>query len=435
MSDLTVVQIKQMKAKESHYKVRVSKGLFVGIAKDGIKTFFIRYSAKGKQRDYSVPRVFGDKSDAGHITLADARSLAAQISAMGKAGIDYQEKLTLDASEAAKSAESHRTASLTVADLYTDWFSTLTRQDKGASIAAGFKTQILPLIGAKKLQDIEEGDIKATLKPISDSGHHRTAHVRLSELKQMFLWGTKRKPYKTVLDNPTSNLEVTDVTFAGYKETKRERTLSEDEIKHLASLLPDAKLPTYVEHAIYIALSCCTRIGETLMARWENVDFAASEWFIPEVDTKGKSPAHRVFLSEFARKQFEQLKEISGESEWCFPSMDGKTHIGVKTPTKLIADRQKDSPLQKRTSKSKSLLLTGGKWTPHDLRRTGATLMQRVKVDMHIADLVLNHAQPNKMMATYQHYDYWNEKVNAWQLLGQYLEGLVKQDDIFTETA
>lgn len=52
-----------------------------------------------------------------------------------------------------------------------------------------------------------------------------------------------------------------------------------------------------------------------------------------------------------------------------------------------------------------ALFLSGGDWTPHDLRRTGATLLQSLGVTLEIIERVLNHTEPNKLRLTYQRYD------------------------------
>ncbi|AWM80609.1 hypothetical protein DKL61_09750 [Gammaproteobacteria bacterium ESL0073] len=64
-----------------------------------------------------------------------------------------------------------------------------------------------------------------------------------------------------------------------------------------------------------------------------------------------------------------------------------------------------------------------GDWTPHDLRRTGATLMQKLKVDPMIIDRCQNHiTHASKVRRHYQLYDYADEKKEAWFKLGEYLD-------------
>ena len=74
-----------------------------------------------------------------------------------------------------------------------------------------------------------------------------------------------------------------------------------------------------------------------------------------------------------------------------------------------------------------SLKLPGGHWHIHDLRRTGATLMQNCGVPPHVIEAVLNHTEPNRMKRIYQQHKYEKEMRDAWLLLGAYLDKLMKK--------
>ena len=82
-------------------------------------------------------------------------------------------------------------------------------------------------------------------------------------------------------------------------------------------------------------------------------------------------------------------------------------------------------PMTNRAKNADALLLAGGDWVPHDLRRTGATLMQSIKVAPAIIERVLNHVEPSKLIRTYQTYDYAEEKREAWNRLGNKLTDLI----------
>lgn len=60
-----------------------------------------------------------------------------------------------------------------------------------------------------------------------------------------------------------------------------------------------------------------------------------------------------------------------------------------------------------------------GIWTPHDLRRTGATMMRQLGVSLDIIDRCQNHIlHGSKVRRHYMHHDYANEKRAAWAALG-----------------
>jgi len=87
---------------------------------------------------------------------------------------------------------------------------------------------------------------------------------------------------------------------------------------------------------------------------------------------------------------------------------------------------------QSRTDNRRSdntLVLAGGKngaWTPHDLRRKGATMMQALGISLDIIDRCQNHVlSGSKVRRSYMHHDYADEKRDAWAELGIKLTALI----------
>ena len=81
-----------------------------------------------------------------------------------------------------------------------------------------------------------------------------------------------------------------------------------------------------------------------------------------------------------------------------------------------------------RSKDNQALVLTGGKWTPHDLRRSGATIMGDLGINSDVIDKCLNHTEENKMKRIYQRQGLEKEQAHAWQVLGDRLNLLVNMD-------
>ncbi|HHK4378251.1 TPA: site-specific integrase, partial [Pseudomonas aeruginosa] len=129
--------------------------------------------------------------------------------------------------------------------------------------------------------------------------------------------------------------------------------------------------------------------------------------------------------SPFAIQQFKAVKAFSSASEWCYPNTKNSGPVCSKTVTKQLGDRQRlpdQGILSNRSANAQALLLPGGKWTPHDLRRTGATIMTALGVLPEVAERCLNHTEENKVKRTYQRHSYAKEMAEAWQTLGEYLQ-------------
>ena len=338
----------------------------------------------------------------------------------------------------------------TFADLFDAWIADgVSREDGNAELKRTFGRDILPVLGDRPIRTLTDTDLRDALRRVGrERGRGRTAERMLSELRQMFRWADKRQPWRGLLvdGNPAELVERKQVVAADYVPGVRDRTLSPDEIRELRDVFAktgeqyqaaddkrtaDRPLQPTTQLAMWICLSTCCRIGELLMARWEHIDLDAGQWFVPGANTKTKTD-WMVYLSPFALRQFKALHELTGDKPWCFPARGVDNHVCVKSASKQIGDRQMQfkerKPLKNRRHDN-SLVLAGGangEWTPHDLRRTGATMMQALGVSLDIIDRCQNHVLAgSKVRRHYLHHDYADEKREAWNKLGAELEAIL----------
>ena len=322
-------------------------------------------------------------------------------------------------------AETQQTR-ITVSDLFERWATVelIRRKDAGKEIRRMFQKDVLPTLGQLAVEDVRKGHITAVTDVLLARGVTRMAKLIFSLIRQMFRYAVDRD----IIDHdPTASIRKARI---GGKPTERDRVLSEEEIRNLSRQLSSAKIAVTTECALWLALATGCRIGELLRAEWQHVNSDSREWFIPGENSKNGRP-HTVYLSDFAIRHFEALRAINGSSLWCFPNRPGDAHVCVKTVTKQLGDRQRGenaNPLSGRSSHTDALSLSGGKWTPHDLRRTAASLMTALGVLPDVADKCLNHAEESRVKRTYQRYNYDAEKREAWHLLGSRLTVLTSPD-------
>lgn len=332
------------------------------------------------------------------------------------------ERNRLDAAEALQ-------ARMTVNDLFDQWATTKlkNRKDGGAEIRRSFSKDVLPKIGKLAAEDVKKSHILAITDAILARGVNRMAKRIFADLRQMFRFAERRD---IIQQDPTAKIPKKDV---GEKDVERDRVLSESEIRELRDKLPEGRFLHSTQFAIWIQLATCCRIGEILAAKWEHVDLDNATWRIPEENSKN-GKAHIVHLSPFAIDKFQKLKAINGTGEWCYPDRTGEKAVCPKTITVQIRDRQRGKALSNRSSAPDALILSGGEWTPHDLRRTGATMMTKLGVLPAVVEKCLNHTEQNSVTRTYQRHDYANEQREAWRLLGDRLELLLNSnaDNVIT---
>lgn len=310
----------------------------------------------------------------------------------------------------------------TVRDLYDRWvcLELSRRRDGGAEVRRGFEKDVLPNIGLIPAEDVGRAHVTAVLDGILARGANRLANRTLSEMRQMFGFGLVRDMVKA---DPTHRIKKSDI---GGKEIERDRFLSEDEIRELAEKMPSGHFHRSTECAIWIMLSTCCRVGEISRAQWSDVDPVTRTWTVPAEHAKNQK-AHVIYLSDFALRQFNEMRSFAADDSWIFPARRGETHVCTKSISKQIRDRQRIEPMTNRTQSAGVLRLSGGEWTPHDLRRTGATLMGALGVRPDVIDRCLNHVEQNRMVRIYQRQKLEVEQKEAWRMLGERLDLLTRK--------
>ena len=310
---------------------------------------------------------------------------------------------------------------MTVRDLFERWYKLALRDrvDNGAESRRSFEADVFPIIGNMATEEVRKMHIQNILdtmreRATDDKPMIRARKAVLGDLRQMFHWALERD---YIDGDPTAVISKGKLG----KNVERDRYLTEAELIVLFQKLPQSGLTDTSRLALMIQLSTAARIGEVLSAHWAHVNMESRTWFLP--DTKNHRD-HTVHLSDFALRQFQELKTHTGITPWLFPSASLGEPVCLKTVTKQVSDRQRpdSTPMTGRSKQVNGLVLTGGKWTPHDLRRTAATTMAMLGVLDNVVDKCLNHVEANKVRRTYNRFAYEELMRDAWQLLGHRLE-------------
>uniref|UniRef100_UPI0033402B8C tyrosine-type recombinase/integrase n=1 Tax=Castellaniella defragrans TaxID=75697 RepID=UPI0033402B8C len=394
-----------------HNRVIREEGGLIGKVRSGMRgiTVLFRYEywLEGSKRDQRLGS-WPKKS------LADLRAERDKLRVIVSDGIDpnaarkaarIEKQQAVQATIAA--AEVKRKAALTVKDLYDDWIKNgVARKDDNAELIRLFNKDVLPIIGRKELRLLTDAHIRDMLRKQRKRGVIRQTIITFSDLRQMLAWGEKRQPWRGLLidGNPADLVDIEKLIPDDYVE-ERDRVLPPDEIRELSNIFirttkeyeaaPAGKKYDYerplkreTQIALWLCLGTLCRIGELLMAKPEHVDLDKGTWFIPRSNVKGRrqqKQEHTVFLSPFTKRLFQELKDLAGDNEWLFPARnkaDQESHICLKSVSRQVGDRQtrfknRSKPLSHRQHNDSLVLSDGanGEWTPHDLRRTGATVI------------------------------------------------------------
>lgn len=418
-------------------------GLYLEATKTGLKRWWVRYKIEGKTKRLSL-KYYPEMS------LVEARLEAVKIITELKTSdvrIDPKEELErkrlekiTKAENDARQAEIDRLkiaseeaflkSRLTFQGLYDRWLKAVVKnhKDQGIEMERAFGKDVLPFIGHLYAEEVTRQQISILLTNITERGSKVMAGRTLTNIRQCFGYGIG---IGLIEHDPTSHLKKS--AFAG-KAKMRDRVLSEDELTHLLQVaLIESKLAFKGKAAIKIILSTAVRVGELLKAKHQHIDLTGRKWVIPAENAKN-GREHLVHLSDYAVQAFEELFQLVEHDIWLFTDRSKQNHVCVKTLTKQIGDRQTTSPLSNRASDTTTLMLSGGKWTPHDLRRTAATLMGGLKIPPYVIEKCLNHTEENRMIQTYQHAPLYEERQQAFNALGRKLSLLSDPEALENET-
>jgi integrase len=246
----------------------------------------------------------------------------------------------------------------------------------------------IPAWGKRKARDITRRDVIRLVEAIQDRGSGIMANRTLGLLKQVFKFGVQRG----ILEgSPAVGLAKPA------KENRRDRVLSDDEIRRFWNGLDKAVMTDGVRLALRLCLVTGQRRAE--VAGMCHAEIDGDWWTIPKERTKN-GRTHRVPLSTFAKR----LIQEASKTNYLFPSSRKRGPDGEQIP---IAPRALTNAITKNRS-----FFSIDRFSPHDLRRTAATRMAEVGVSRFDISKVLNHSD-HQVTAIYDRHSYDQEKKKA----------------------
>ncbi len=202
---------------------------------------------------------------------------------------------------------------------------------------------------------------------------------------------------------------------------KRTRILSDSELKHVLSWLPESGFSKHHKSILMIALWTGARTGEICAAEWKDIDFEKATWHL-----KATKNGTERFV-QLSKQCIEHLKLLPNlDSLYIFPSFRTGKPIAQKTltETKWVLrgkDRATNYNLQPHQLWPEDM----EDWSPHDLRRTLRTNLSRFGCPTDVAEAVLGHSKKG-IEGTYNLHTYENECAIWLQKWADYLEKLLE---------
>jgi integrase len=247
--------------------------------------------------------------------------------------------------------------------------------------------RLVELLGSRKLAELGRRDLVEALDRIDADAGEKVAEVHRKILRAILGWALEREEIDA---NPCP-------ARARVKRTQRERHLSESEIRALWQATEE--LDPVTGGTWRLILLTGQRPGSVKAMRREDLALDGAErfWLIPARYMKSGKP-HRVHLSAPAWREIARLDEITGGSPWVFESPRPRMR-GGRVPKRWNA-RATSGHLEHLQASTRALNrrvaeIIGHRiepFTPHDLRRTAATLLSEAGVAHDVIDKLQAHA-------------------------------------------
>jgi integrase len=353
-------------------------GLYLRVSKTGRKTWFFAYRLKnGKiaQRRMTLG-LYPTTSVAGaHEAWRKARDLV-------QAGRD-------------PAVADTKLPPMSFQGVFEEWL----KRDQAGNKSVGrieqrFRTRILPAWEGRLITDIDRRAALDVIDTIADSGKIILARRVFNHLHRLFVWCVGRGILET---NPLQHAEKPGA------ERPRDRVLSDLELRHVWDKAEEQLLPSFRD-ALRLLVLTGARKAEISELRWDEIQGA--DIVLEGPRTKNGKP-HIIPLSSVARSI---ISKIERKGVYVFPGAHG-IPIGNWAKAKERLD--------------KATGVTG--WVIHDIRRTVATGLQKLGVQLPVTEAILNHTSGSRagIVRIYQRHDYYAEKAAALEAWGAHVTALV----------
>ena len=246
------------------------RGFAIRRQKGTAVTYMVRAQVKGKRRYFIVGHHGQATPDGGTWAPDTARKQALKI--LGNPTIAEKAKpdTSLTFKEVAAFFETKHGAKIKASTL--DEYKTL------------LKLHLIPAFGAKKLTAITRADVSTFHAGMSETP--RAANHALSVLSKLFTWSVDEGYMPEGAANPCQRVQR-------YKEAKRERFLTADELARLGAALDKAEAEgltgPYIIAAVRLLIFTGCRLSEILTLLWTNVDLERRMLFLDDSKTGKKA--------------------------------------------------------------------------------------------------------------------------------------------------
>jgi integrase len=388
------------------------RGMYLVIQPSGAKSYVLRYRHAGKPRKLTIGPV--------EMGLGEARKLAASARVAIATGKDPAGEKTLGKAAVKEAAHEARRAKRDVVEAVVAEFvdKHVRRNNKpstGREYERLLEKEITTPWRGRRLADISRRDVNMLLDDIVARGAPIGANRILAILRKFCKWAVSRE---IIERSPV------DGVLARSTETPRDRVLDDHELR-LVWLAADS-LGWPFNAIVRLLILTGARRSEVAGMAWAEVDLEKKLWSLPASRAKNKR-AHSLPLSSAAIDILKSLPHIENPNGLIFPA--GFTRQRTRGPVSVSGF----SAPKVRLGRAIANLAEADGSPPlaqfgfHDLRRSAASGMAKLGVDLHVIERCLNHASGTfgGVLGIYQKHKFEDAMQRAMDAWGAHVERLV----------
>lgn len=407
---LTAKAVENAELRATRYEIAdaIQPGLHLVVQPSGAKSWAYRYERTDEKRT-RVKITLGRASGPGALTLQAARNAANDARRLRSAGQDpadqrQAEKQALAARIATEAQEARRKAD-TVESVLPRYLADHADALKSGDEVRRVLTKELAPWAKRRVDDIQRRDAISLLDAVKARAPIQSNRLR-SYARHFFAWCLRQE---LVAANPF-------LGTVGVREKERSRVLSDDELRLL--LLGISRLEWPRRQFVHLLLLTAQRLNEVAEMEWSELSLTADppSWKLPDARSKNGA-AHIVPLSPPAVEILTSMDRMADSSR-VFASFS-EAHAKARIDAVMLQVAREEA--EARGDDPEAVAIEP--WRFHDLRRTAATKMPDLGVDILMVERVLNH-QLRGSMKPYQLNQFIPEKRRALALWASHLASL-----------
>lgn len=388
------VRLRNARPTEKHQTLRDGGGLFALVHPNGSVYFQVRYVLNGKPRKAQLGKY-------PQLSLKNARIEAAKLLDGVSKNIDpIVEKLK-------QKAGSKLAADATFQVIATEWLALKQKkvtEKYHKKISGMIKANAFPRLGDLPINSINSAMILEMLKVIEARGALDLMHRVRALIAELFSYAKAIGRYEG--ENPALCLRGT-VALKTHTTRQYQTLKSNHDIGLFLRRLSEYTGRIETQLLVKLQMMVATRPTEMRTAPWSEFDFKNAIWTIDPGRMK-MGIEHRIPLPKQAMQALTQLKELTGYSQFLFPSHTKSGTLSEGTANKALKVIWPEYLIQ-----------------PHGFRHlfsTHANEHDNTKKD--IIEAALAHKDTNRIRGTYNKATYFNERRELGQWYADYLDKL-----------